>query len=616
MSEEFVLLEGEKVFLNSSRDTYIDRFYPRPFLDLSNKNIKDTSSIGKLDSLNNLKTLFLNNNQITTIEGLKHLSCLEHLILSENKISKIESLASLSKLKTLLLDKNQITRIEGLEQLRELTQLYLDENEIISIEGLENLFSLHSLSLEKNKISKIQGLTSLKALKFLYLSFNSISKIEGIEALIDLTLLIIHDNKIRKIEGLETLTNLKVLNLDYNKISIMEGLEMLENLETLCLNHNFIRRIPPLTTLKSLNLLELDHNKLDHVEDLKHVEGIDTDVGNNPITGLVREIHEKNSEWGLDELDRLHLRSYRDEDMRGLNANVVIPERTSGDELYGMELDFYEFKINQYLSLKLEYREINIYVGGGKFKQCTRLFLQIPKDAADVFKQADSIDEAMVIHDTYLFQSEVVEGQPGMRVIDQACDIPLEQEFWGHASNLQTWAEHDYDTRLLHSNLSFPLLKRLTECGDPVAKRVFKEEIAVRFKSGYFPVITYLAREGYLQFLNVEEKQLLLEDTIPRYVQQIKDLHGRDKLVALDGVMHSLKGTDIMKEYILTFFECINDLKEWDKEQMLCSLIDAVRGSVLIREYLPHFERAINKIHYYHRSNVNLRLIAALRDSK
>jgi hypothetical protein len=616
MSKDYVKVSGEKVTLNTYQSKRTDRFYSEPFLDLSSKNIKDISSIEGLDSLVELKTLFLNNNQIANLKGLENLHYLEHLILSGNKISKIGALASLSNLKTLIIDKNHLTGIEGLEHLQDLVVLYLNNNKIMSIEGLMELSNLNSLNLEKNRISKIQGLTNLKALKFLRLSFNSISKIEGIEALINLTNLYIHDNKIRKIEGLDTLTKLQLLNIEYNKISIIEGVDALEKLETLYLNHNFIRRIPPLTTLKSLTALGLDHNQLDHVEDLKHVVGMDTDVGNNPITGLVREIHGKNSEWWLDERDRLHLRSYRDEDVRGLSTHVMIPERTSGNELYGRELDYYEFKINQYLSLKLEYREINIYVCGEKFKQCACLFLQVPKDATGIFKRADSIDEAMAIHDTYLFQGEIVEGQASMRVIDQIYDIPLEQEFWGHASNLQAWADHNYDTRLLHSNLSFPLLKRLTECGDPVARRVFKEEIAVRFKSGYFPVVTYLAIGGYLQYLNGEEKQLLLEDTIPRYVQQIKDLHGQDMFVALDGVLYSIKGTDIIKEYILTFFEIINDLKEWDKKGMLFSLIAALRGNVLIREYLPHFEQAINKLDYYDRETANFMLIEALKDSK
>ena len=52
-----------------------------------------------------------------------------------------------------------------------------------------------------------------------------------------------------------------------------------------------------------------------------------------------------------------------------------------------------------------------------------------------------------------------------------------EVEFHGHCSNLQAWAENHYDTRLLHSNLSFPLLKKLAELGDPQAKQMIKDEI-------------------------------------------------------------------------------------------------------------------------------------------
>ena len=65
---------------------------------------------------------------------------------------------------------------------------------------------------------------------------------------------------------------------------------------------------------------------------------------------------------------------------------------------------------------------------------------------------------------------------PGVQEIDP------KTEFWGHCSNLQVWVENNYDTRLIHRNLSFPLLKKLTEVGDPTARRHFKEEIAKRAK--------------------------------------------------------------------------------------------------------------------------------------
>ncbi len=71
--------------------------------------------------------------------------------------------------------------------------------------------------------------------------------------------------------------------------------------------------------------------------------------------------------------------------------------------------------------------------------------------------------------------------------------------------NLQVWYEYNYNTNLLHSNLAFPLLKKLTEVGDPLASRMFKEEIAKRIISGNLSVMTYLCEKGYLECFNKEE---------------------------------------------------------------------------------------------------------------
>ena len=54
-------------------------------------------------------------------------------------------------------------------------------------------------------------------------------------------------------------------------------------------------------------------------------------------------------------------------------------------------------------------------------------------------------------------------------------------EFRANCSNLQAWVENGYDTRLLHRNLAFPLLKKLTNVGDLHAKKVFKDEIANKY---------------------------------------------------------------------------------------------------------------------------------------
>ena len=183
-----------------------------------------------------------------------------------------------------------------------------------------------------------------------------------------------------------------------------------------------------------------------------------------------------------------------------------------------------EFKINKYITLKLEdyisdegiigsfinliTRDIlkisnkttTIYVNGERFDQCKFLLLDVPTQNHKLNDDLSSIDEA----------AEKLDHSLEVNIF--SFKLTPEIEFWAHCSNIQAWAESNYDTRLLHRNLAFPLLKRLTEAGDPIAKRVFKEEIAKRFASGHNSVIMYLLEEGYLEYLNDNEIEGILEE--------------------------------------------------------------------------------------------------------
>jgi len=190
----------------------------------------------------------------------------------------------------------------------------------------------------------------------------------------------------------------------------------------------------------------------------------------------------------------------------------------------------HEFKVKEYISLKLENKKTFIYINGQRFRQCIRLMLQIPKMEIDDYDNINSIDEAAEHYKT-LHENKVVEGG--------VYSITSEQEFWGHCSNLQVWAENDYDTRLLHSNLAFPLLKKLSEVGDNLAKRVLKEEIAMRFEEGGINVKTYLFMDGYLDYLDI--------DIIARFKKELKE----------EVIMKYEEGDVIMKTKL---YECIKSL--------------------------------------------------------
>jgi hypothetical protein len=159
-----------------------------------------------------------------------------------------------------------------------------------------------------------------------------------------------------------------------------------------------------------------------------------------------------------------------------------------------------EFKVNEYLSLRLEDEETVICVSRARFMQCSFLLLNIDVDEMSTFDEIESIDEA----------AEKLDASMEDPVDAYKFKIPPEVEFWGHCSNLQVWYEHDYDTRLLHSNLAFPLLRRLTEAGDPLAKKVFKKEIIKRYKNGTEKTREFLIIEGFLRYLTLDERLHLI----------------------------------------------------------------------------------------------------------
>ena len=165
-----------------------------------------------------------------------------------------------------------------------------------------------------------------------------------------------------------------------------------------------------------------------------------------------------------------------------------------------------EFKINELISLKLnEKGETEVYMGGEKFLRCAFILLNISRESKlnEIEPNGiNSIDKAAEYLDIYLEEGADPPPYEFQSLLEA---ITPEMKFWAHCSNLQVWAENGYDTRILHSNMSFPLLKRLAELGDKTALKIFKDEIMERFFSGVESVQGFLQEEGYLNYLSKEE---------------------------------------------------------------------------------------------------------------
>ena len=150
-----------------------------------------------------------------------------------------------------------------------------------------------------------------------------------------------------------------------------------------------------------------------------------------------------------------------------------------------------EFAINKYLTLKLEENKTKIYVDGEEFLICKAVILNIPKNE---IQNVSSMDDILEV-------SEMIEHEEDFTKYG----ITSLTEFWVHCSNLQIWAENDYNADLLETTLAFPWLKRLTEVGDIKAKKMFKEEIARRFAHDTYDTQNFLEFEEFLEYLTMEE---------------------------------------------------------------------------------------------------------------
>lgn len=153
--------------------------------------------------------------------------------------------------------------------------------------------------------------------------------------------------------------------------------------------------------------------------------------------------------------------------------------------------DVPEFKVNEYITLRLIRGRTKIFVNGALFDQCKFLLLNLKPGKE--YKKIESINEAAKVLDRSMETNHEI--------------IPPETEFWGHCSNLQAWVENGYDLRVIHTNLGFPLLGKLCELGDKTALGVMKDEIFLRVEKGGFNALKTLA--SYQRYLTDEEQESL-----------------------------------------------------------------------------------------------------------
>lgn len=225
-----------------------------------------------------------------------------------------------------------------------------------------------------------------------------------------------------------------------------------------------------------------------------------------------------------------------------------------------------KFVINDYITLKLEDGLTNIYISGELFIQSKYLLLNIPVKQVKEFDKIESMDQVADI----LTWTDGAQAGIGYT-------IEPESEFWGHCSNLQAWYEHGYDTRLLHSSLAFPLLKKLEEVGDPLAREIFREEILSRFESGYPTVIAYLVETRLLRYLNRDQVKSVIEYHLPKILTS-SIIHDEKHVIFFDLVKIAIK-RGLLEETFQNFIESTNKFFFQTRVGMFSGLVHRLHDS-------------------------------------
>jgi len=279
--------------------------------------------------------------------------------------------------------------------------------------------------------------------------------------------------------------------------------------------------------------------------------------------------------------------------------NASFLEKKVIDQENKIEPKEIEFKIDEYITLKLEKEDndykTNIYVNEQIFNHCKYVLLNYDTSKPELYEDIKNIDDL----DGYYNKS--LEGRSLTRF-----NIIPEEEFRGHCSNLQAWVENDYDTRLLHSNLSFPLLKKLVEVGCSKAKKVFKNEIIERLINGNNKnVREYLINEGYLNFFTIDEVFDLTDILLDKY-DEVRIIYNNKEIIEDSISFFNLTKyfdtkTQLKKYYldIKDFFYIhkklniklkvgvINVIKNIDKNNSYSSINDGNGNELLVD--VPHY---------------------------
>lgn len=268
------------------------------------------SEISKLDNLNGLDKKFshvkslhlINNKYIQNIDALQSLSKLTSLYINgiksnnQNKMSLIDVLNHLSNLDSLSIINCTITQVPLLNNHPKLRYLYVEDidHDIYTSKEIGELPALQTLIIKNDASFDLIDIERFANLKRLFVRADKISNHENLRQLTQLEHLTLEraDNidDLRVISGLSNLTSLALIDSD---METLDGIASLKKLQVFTLEKNWFienkEHLRPLSKLDKLVSLKLIDNlylkSVDIVKSIKNLQHL-TILGNNNLTKI------------------------------------------------------------------------------------------------------------------------------------------------------------------------------------------------------------------------------------------------------------------------------------------------------------------------------------------
>ncbi|PAT02695.1 hypothetical protein CI105_01675 [Candidatus Izimaplasma bacterium ZiA1] len=198
----------------------LDTLTSLELLDLSNNNLgavgdEISPDFSSLSSAPNLRELYLNDNNLTSIGGLSDKNLpLKILHLQNNEISDISPISGFTNLEELVLFNNLIDDITEISGMTSLVEINLSDNLIVDFEGLLQIPNIEFVNLSNNLVEEIPDITQWAHIVSINLDSNHLKDTSLVKGSLTLEELILTNNGLESLKGISDLPELRTLLLN------------------------------------------------------------------------------------------------------------------------------------------------------------------------------------------------------------------------------------------------------------------------------------------------------------------------------------------------------------------------------------------------------------------